>query len=397
MVDQLQPVFLWRSRDERVLTGVAGGIGERLGVDPWVVRIGFLLLTFAGGVGVLLYLTIYFLTQNVAAADPSQIRPRLQRHAIGLLLICVGSLFIVDQFTRVIPTEFVFPLVVVAIGAAIIWSRSEVNDRELARRNPLQILTAGRYGTLRVIVGLLLFLVGVAFVVLGSPAISLSFATAMGFAQLSAGALMLIVPLVSFTWHGYMKAQRERTQSDIRAELSAHLHDSVLNTLAFMQRIESVDEIKSLARRQERELRAWMQGKAGDEHAWVDDALRHAATRIENEYHVKIGVVTVGAHIPLTEPTQAIVAAMTEAMVNAARHAGVSTVAAYLELIDGELVGSVRDEGSGFVEGQVEEGRQGLRESIRGRMERVGGSASITSEINAGTEVECIVHVGDVR
>ena len=183
------------------------------------------------------------------------------------------------------------------------------------------------------------------------------------------------------------RAQRIRSQE--RAELAAHLHDSVLQTLAMVQRRASEPhEVATLARRQERELRAWLAGRpAPGQVARVAPALEAAAAEVEERHGVPVEVVTVGDR-ELDAGAEAVVAAAREAMTNAAKFGAGSPVDVYAECADGRLQVFIRDRGPGFDKTRLPADRRGVRESIIGRMERHGGRATITSAPGAGTEVE---------
>jgi signal transduction histidine kinase/phage shock protein PspC (stress-responsive transcriptional regulator) len=184
----------------------------------------------------------------------------------------------------------------------------------------------------------------------------------------------------------------ERIRSQERAEVAAHLHDSVLQTLAMVQRrSHEPAEVAQLARRQERELRAWLAGRpAPGQAATVGAALEAAAADVEEHHGVPVEVVAVGDRA-LDGDTEAVVAAAREAMTNAAKFGGGSTVDVYAEAANGRLEVFVRDRGPGFDPTDVPEDRRGVRESIVGRMERHGGRATIRSEPGAGTEVELVL------
>ncbi len=189
-----------------------------------------------------------------------------------------------------------------------------------------------------------------------------------------------------------VEERAERRRADERAETAAHLHDSVLQTLALLQR-RSADptEVVALARRQERELRDWLAGPADARTAGgFAEAVRGAAAEVERDHRVRVEVVVVGDR-PQDETGTALVAAAREALVNAARHAGVASVSLYAEAGPDAAAVFVRDRGRGFDPAAVPADRRGLAESVRGRIERAGGTARIRSAPGAGTEVELVV------
>jgi signal transduction histidine kinase len=180
-----------------------------------------------------------------------------------------------------------------------------------------------------------------------------------------------------------------RIRSQERAETAAHLHDSVLQTLALIQRrSDDAAEVTALARRSERELRTWLGGgrPSGAPRCFAD-AVAAAAAEIEGAHHVTVEVVTVG-DAPLDDDLGALVAAAREALVNAAVHAGVGEVAVYAEAGGAAAEIFVRDRGVGFDPSAVPADRRGIAESIHGRLHRHGGSAEIRSAPGRGTEVQ---------
>jgi signal transduction histidine kinase len=189
---------------------------------------------------------------------------------------------------------------------------------------------------------------------------------------------------------GLTAERAERIRSQERAEVAAHLHDSVLQTLALVQkRADDPRAVATLARRQERELRSWLSGApAARPDERLADALRAAAAEVEEAHGVPVEVVAVGDR-DLDDRHRALVAAAREALANAVRHsASDEPIALYVEVTDGRTEVFVRDRGPGFDPATVPEDRRGVRESIVGRMARHGGRAAIHSAPGAGTEVE---------
>jgi signal transduction histidine kinase len=183
-----------------------------------------------------------------------------------------------------------------------------------------------------------------------------------------------------------------RIRAQERAEVAAHVHDSVLHTLTLIQRnAEDPREVARLARAQERELRAWLYRPEGngkdDEPATLADAVRRAAAEVEDAHGVPVEVVCVG-DCPLDERLVAQMQAAREAMVNAAKYGGNEPVQVYAEVEESRVFVSVRDRGPGFDLNDVPSDRMGVRESIIGRMRRNGGEARLRSAPGGGTEVE---------
>jgi len=188
----------------------------------------------------------------------------------------------------------------------------------------------------------------------------------------------------------------DRIRAEEHAEMAAHLHDSVLQTLALIQRDSAATpDIRGLARHQERELRAWLfpdQGSGAAVAGGFKESLVNVCSEIEDLGDAHIEAVVVGDSAAAVEP---IVRAAREAILNASKHAGVDAVSVYGEVADGEVLIFIKDRGVGFDPAAVPESRQGIRESIISRMDRHGGSAEIVSEPGAGTEVRLRLPTGD--
>jgi signal transduction histidine kinase len=217
-------------------------------------------------------------------------------------------------------------------------------------------------------------------------------------AVLAALVAAVVIALIFAPWIVRLVRSRdaeraERVRSQERAEMAAHLHDSVLQTLALVQRrADEPGEVSALARRQERELRAWLSGRTVRQgERKLVAALEEAAGEVERDRGVTVDVVAVGDR-DLDERGEALVAAAREAILNAAKFGGGSTVDVYAEASDGRMQVFVRDRGPGFELADVPPDRRGLRESVFGRMERYGGVARVASSPGGGgTEVELVL------
>ncbi len=390
---------LQRSTRDRVLTGVAGGIGERIGVDPTVVRLCFVALTLAAGIGAVAYLAAWLASvPGTAATSPPQ--PTSVRQALALGFIVLGVLVMLRQTGLWLGDRFVWPALLVAAGSAVIWTRGDEADRarwsRAVRRLPAgwQRAATGSGVRVRVVGGMLLILGGLwRFLTTARRAPGLSTS-----APVAVAATLVSLAVVAGPWFWRLGRQlteerRQRIRSQERAEVAAHLHDSVLQTLALIQRTDEPRQMASLARSQERELRSWLYGGArAADHTLLSTAMNDTAAEIERAYSVRIDVVTVGER-RIDDPTGALVLAAREAMINAAAHSGADRVSVYVETSPEQVTAYVRDQGHGFDPADVPVDRRGIADSIEGRMIRFGGVAALSTAPGRGTEVKLQVSV----
>jgi signal transduction histidine kinase len=378
------PADLARSGDDRVIAGVAGGLGRSLGVDPTVVRLALVVLSFANGLGVVLYLAGWALLPDehrAGAAAPVARAPSAER-AVGLGLLTVGTVLLFGRAGLLLPAEVVWAVALSAVGFGLVWARTDEEDRTRG------LFVRAGIGGLALVVGLgLLFASGGVLSTIGGLGLAV-LATGVGVA-------LLLGPWILRLWRDLGVERRERIRSEERSEIAAHLHDSVLQTLALIQRADAPGRARTLARRQERELRAWLfDERPPDEDgtpASLGAALEQVVTDVEDRHDVEVELVVVG-ECPMEPRLEALVAAVREAAHNAARHAGVADLSVYVEVEPPRVTAYVRDRGKGFDLDAVEPGRVGVRESIIGRMARHGGRAEVHSAPGDGTEV--VLEVG---
>lgn len=393
--------LLTRSRSDRVLVGVAGGIGEAVGIDPVLVRLAFAVLTAASGLGVVLYLLAWALSAEPAGGSASEAATRpapRPRQIAALGCIVLGCLLVMRDVGLWLGDTLVWPVALAAAGSALIWARSDERDRARWSRvgarlpgNPVEAVFAGRSSPLRVAAGGVLVAGGMAIFLAANQALAAARTAVLAMAVTAAGLSIILGPWILRLVRQAGEERRERIRSQERAEIAAHLHDSVLHTLALIERADVPPEIVSLARRQERDLRAWLNGRPpGDAAADLRGAIDALASHVEQLHHVAVDAVVVG-DAALDDRLQALVLACQEAAINAARHSGAPRVSVYVEVEDAEVVAFVRDQGRGFEPAAVPGDRRGIAESIVGRMQRHGGSASIHSRPGEGTEVQLTV------
>ncbi|HEV3401007.1 MAG TPA: PspC domain-containing protein [Acidimicrobiales bacterium] len=400
-----QPRRLSRSRDDRVVAGVCGGLARSLGLDPLVLRVAVVVLTLAGGTGLCAYLTAWVLLPNDDDGESLASRAVGRRRFDATEVVAVGAIvlglvLLVRETGLWFSDTVVWPALLAGLGLAVIWRQAGDEERpsllqvvgRLPRPGaPVADLRSRRAALARVVAGVLLVATGVGVFLAVSDAFS-----AVREGLLATGVIVAGLALITGPWwlrlgRELTRERRQRIRSEARAEMAAHLHDSVLQTLALIQR--SADDpraVVTMARRQERELRGWLYAEGGDSSSDGDTlarAIARAAAEVEELHGVRVDVVTVG-DCGLDERLGAAAAAAREAMVNAATWSGASTVSVYVEVRDVEVTVFVRDWGSGFDLASVGPDRHGVRESISGRMARHGGSAVVRSAPGEGTEVE---------
>lgn len=384
-----------RSANDRVLTGVAGGIGERLRIDPIIVRLAFVVLSLAGGVGILLYVATALVSRQPDTSVPPAPSPRTSTmQAISVGLMVGGVLLLLRRVGLWFGDGIVWPAALAVLGSAVIWTRGDDADRarwgRLLSRLPANVTdqVSGRGAKVRLLAGAGLIVLGLATFLTSNRSVGL-----IGNAPFAVAAAVIGLAVIGGPWVWRLARQvteerRERIRQEERAEMAAHLHDSVLQTLALIQRTDEPREMVGLARAQERELRGWLYGKASS--AGAADALSAAldavAADVERTHRARIEVVMVG-DCALDDGVRALVDACREAMVNAARHSGARGVSVYVEVEDDAVTAFVRDQGVGFARELVPADRRGIAESIEGRMERNGGAALVLTEPGHGTEV----------
>src|SRR4051812_26711595 len=297
-----QPPPLRRHRDGAVLGGVCAGLGQRLGLDPIVLRVVFIAATAAGGLGVVLYALLW--AALPAEGEPRAVSLRVPRVpggrdswsvAGGIAMLVLALLLLFRQWGLWVGDALVWPVVLAAAGGGLIWRQSaRAAEPAPARDGPARAGGGSALG--RAALGVAL--------VLGAGLVFLYFNHALRPARdavlpvlvvLVAGALILPpwgIPLV----RGLAGERAQRIRSQERAEMAAPLPDSVLQTLALMQRrVDDPREVAALARRQERELRAWLNGgRPLGERGTVAAALELAAAEVEDDHGVAVDVVTVG-------------------------------------------------------------------------------------------------------
>jgi signal transduction histidine kinase/phage shock protein PspC (stress-responsive transcriptional regulator) len=413
---------LRRDGERKVLAGVASGIAGWLNVEPLIVRVALIVLTVVPGIGFPVYMAGWLLMPTADGGAPVAARLRTQpgawQIAAGVACLTLAGLLTVRELGLWWSDAIVWPFVLASSGLAMLWrqtlgrARRAAEEREKPRPPVAEAVpvaaaeeTAPPFGhglperlrgvyqggfAIALVVGAGLLFLQANGVLSGARDLVLSFVV------VALGLGLILLPFWLQLARGLTEERNARIRSQERAEVAAHLHDSVLQTLALVQkRADDPRAVATLARRQERELRAWLSGAPEarpDER--LADALRAAAADAEEAHGVAVEVVTVGDHA-LDDAHRALVAAAREALANAARHsASDEPIALFMEVEDGRTEVFVRDRGTGFDADAVPEDRRGVRESIVGRMARHGGRAAVHSTPGQGTEVELVIADG---
>ncbi|MBG6238666.1 signal transduction histidine kinase/phage shock protein PspC (stress-responsive transcriptional regulator) [Mycetocola sp. CAN_C7] len=390
----------------RLVGGVCAGFADHTGLPLALVRTATVVLAVCGGSGLLFYVWLWVTTPTRTDAptpvkraltrptasdaptdrlEPDRRRAPVTEILLGLALLAAAGALVASRLGADLPLAFVIPAIVVLAGAGLAWR--QFDDLRRQRSSSSSALLVRALGALVLVaLGILLF-----FVTGDEPNLWTVFSAALA---VLVGVAIVVAPWLVRLTRDLADERAARVREADRAEIAAHLHDSVLQTLALIQqKADPASEASRLARAQERELRDWL--FAGSPGASVDlaDELRRIAAVIEQEYVAHIDVVAAGQS-PSSVP-DALLGAAREAMLNAARHAG-GTVSVYLESSQTAVELTVTDRGPGLNLDDIPHDRMGVRDSILGRMRRIGGTAELRpGPGGTGTEVRLLLPLTD--
>jgi signal transduction histidine kinase len=382
---------LVRLRSGRFVAGVAGGVAAHLGVPVLWVRAAFVVLAGLSGAGVLAYGLLWIFVPQETANVTRDV-PRAERQqAVGLAALGIAVGIAGSAAGNSFIGWIVGPLGVAAIGAAVVWREADQTQRRRWTEGARTGLS-GWSALWRVVAGAVFVAGGIAVFLFGNLQLG-----QIQFALLAVVATLVGVAVITVPWwlklvRDLGEERRERIVEAERTEIAAHLHDSVLQTLALIQRqSDQPREVLRLARGQERELRHWLYGPGGYGRRSVESgglaaAITAAAAEVEDTYAVDVRPVVVGDR-PLDDDLRALVLAAREAMVNAAKHAEVEEISVYVEAEEDGVHVFVRDRGVGFDPDAVPDDRHGLADSVHARVTRHGGTVRLRSTPGEGTEV----------
>jgi len=380
-----------------------------LGVDANIIRALFLLLTLGDGTGFALYVVMWLIVPVSGDSISVGSRARADRRsvplALSLALAAVGILLALAAVGVSPAAGLIWPVPIGIAGLVLIWRGAEGEEKVFLQGLAHQVSPSEppsrrsrRVTAMRVVLGAALVLAGlVSVLVVRRPTFATVVALDGAVGVVIAGLLVIFGPWWLRLAHDLVVERRERVRSEERADMAATLHDSVLQTLALIQK-EASDprEVTRLARAQERDLRSWLfEGKPpgsfdSSKASTVSEAVGVIERDVEDNHRVAVETVVVG-DCSLTEELHALLGAGREAAVNAAKWSGALSVSLFVEVEPRQVSLFVRDRGKGFEPESVGEGHKGIAESIRGRMSRYGGKVVIRSTEGEGTEVELVM------
>lgn len=389
-----------RDLEHQLIGGVASGVATRTNVDVQYVRLAFIILALFSGFGIAAYVVAWLLipagseTTTIATRALDDRQGIAVAAALGSLLIAV--LVVVSFAGAGWIGTLAWPLVVTVVCIVLLWRNAPPDEQATLRGlvDPLLGFTGdtsrGRTA-IRTSIAVVLLAGGLAMLLFGHARVALLLPLA--------GVILVIaaIALVFGPWwlritRDLVTERQARIRAEERADMAARVHDLVLQTLALIQRrAGDPQQVIQLARAQERELRSWLfdgrpPGSLGDELTTLAGGVRLIQAEVEAQHHVSVETVIVG-DCALDDDLVALVGAAREATVNGAKWSGAPIISIFCEVEPASVTLFVRDRGRGFDPGAVPTDRKGLAESIRGRVARHGGTASVRSARGEGTEI----------
>lgn len=367
------------SRQDRLALGVASRVSGRLGASVAVVRVAFALLGLAVGWGVVAYLGLAALLHGRNEPSP---RPVTLTRNLGIVVLTAAQLLVVEDLFAAFPAMLLWPVGLVLF--AIVLADPDL-DADPTRRQSM----VGR-----VVAGVVLMIAGLLTALAGTDDLASLWRAGVAAFVLVGGIGLVLAPWLRRVLTVADTDRADRIRAEERADIAAHLHDSVLQTLTLIQNRAGDPQLTAaLAHQQERELRRWLYGADDQPDRTVSfrAALERVAADVEDQYLKIIECIVVGDTANdgegLGPGPLAVIGAAREAIVNAAKFADIPMISVYAEVDEDSFLVFVRDRGVGFELASVSDDRHGVSDSILGRVERFGGDATIKTSPGNGTEV----------
>jgi signal transduction histidine kinase len=392
---------LRREREGRLLGGVMAGLSTKTGVDVTALRVGLVVLTLLStGLGAAAYVLAWLLLPITGDSANIASRAVTDRRGIGIVALIASMLGVLLVVASVLDAGWLnavaWPLIITVCGMVLIWRNADPDEQAVLHRLAGPVFTPKTTGAkerlwLRVLITVVLIGLGLSVLVTGRHDTDL-LPPLGGILLILAGTAVALGPWWLRIARDLVAERQARIRAEERADMAARVHDSVLQTLALIQRrAAEPQQVIQLARSQERELRAWLfddqaPGTIKSEGVTLAAGIRKIQQDVESQHRIAVDAVTVG-DCELDEDLEATLAAAREATVNAAKWSGSDTVSLFAEVEPESVSIFVRDRGRGFDPDAVSADRKGLAESVRARMARRGGLATIRSAPGEGTEV----------
>jgi signal transduction histidine kinase len=386
-----------------VLGGVCGALSGAIGIDATWVRIGFVLLTMLSGVGVLPYFVLWLFIPMEGESSNILSRAVSDRRGIRLVIALIPLLVVVQFVVSALHAGYIgfigWPTLLAAGIGILIWRNAAASERTFLEADVAPLFGGDgqprgrRVLAFRVALGIALGIAGVLLLVETRHPTAAALRPVAGAALLLAAVVVILGPWWLRLVRDLIAERQARARAEERAEMAAHVHDSVLQTLALIQRsADDPQHVVQLARSQERELRAWLfegraPGAVSEDAKTLAEGIGLLQRQVEADHGIAVQVVLVGDS-GLDDSLRALLDAAKEATVNAAKWSGADQVSLYAEVEQDSVMLYVRDRGRGFDPDGVPEDRQGIARSIRARVERFGGRAVIRSAPGEGAEVQ---------
>lgn len=397
---------LRRAADGRLAGGVAAGIAAKTGINVTVIRVIFCVIAFSG-FGLAVYVLAWLFLP--AVDQPATIASRVLADHRGLALaamtasmivvaLVIGSLLGISLLGS---SLFSWPLVLAAAGMVLIWRNADPVEQAALHGLAQPLIDVGEAGArsrlrLRIVLACAMLIGGLATLV-SQHNVRPLLAPLGGVVLVIGAVVVLLGPWWLRVARAAMVERQARVRAEERTEIAARVHDSVLQTLALIQRrADSPRQVIQLARAQERELRSWLfdgraPGSMDGLATTFAGGVRLIQQDVEAQHGVAIEAVTVG-DCEIDDDLSALLAAAREATVNAAKWSGAKVVSLFSEVEPTEVSVFIRDRGCGFDPAKVPDDRKGLAESVKARMARRGGSTKVKSAPGEGTEVALTMH-----
>jgi signal transduction histidine kinase len=401
---------LRRDPDGRVLAGICGGLSNATGLDVTLIRIAFVIITLVSGWPALVYVIGWLFLPMTGETSNILSRVVSDKRGIRLVIATLPLMVMVQIVVSILHIGYIgffgWPLCLAASLCVLIWRNTSEDEQAWVRQGIAPMLHVGDERIsrtaliVRVAAGVALGAGGVLLLVLGKH--NAAIVRPVGGVLLVIAAIVLVFgPWWLSLVRDLISERQARALAEERTQMAAHVHDSVLQTLALIQRsADDPQHVVRLARTQERELRAWLfegraPGSVSEDATMLGEGIGLLQRQVEADHGFTVQVVMVG-DCPLTDGLRALLDAAKEATVNSAKWSGEPQASLYAEVEGDTVMVYVRDRGRGFDPEAVPDDRQGIAQSIRARLARCGGSVVIRSAPGEGTEVELSMPAHDM-